>query len=74
MMYEFGELFSLYQLVRDSKVLVGGSCSRINALHNRLDCLIIVKDNLSFIQRKNSESPNRAAFYMCGYYLWSEVS
>jgi hypothetical protein len=46
----WGVFFSLYQLVRDSKVLIGGSCSRIKALHDRLDCLITVKDNLSFIQ------------------------
>ena len=51
MMREFGEFF-LYQLVRDSKVLIGGSCSRIKALHDRLDCLVTVKDNFSFIKAK----------------------
>jgi hypothetical protein len=57
-MYVFGEFYSLYQLVRDWKVRIGGSCYRIKALHDRLDCLITAKDNLSFIQRSDSESPN----------------
>jgi len=47
----WGVFFSLYQLVRDSKVRIGGSCSRMKALHDRFDCLITVKDNLSLIQR-----------------------